>query len=116
MNPDADAGPDPAIFVIDLPKMPTKNKFLYKNFCLLHSEGTCTSFSKIKSQKEVTKQYESSFFLFFSLLVIEGSGSIPLTWIRIRIHEAQKHVDPDSDPNPQHWWKVKNAYFHTKIH
>ncbi len=25
-------------------------------------------------------------------------------WIRIR--EAQKHVDPDSDPDPQHWSKV----------
>ncbi len=24
-------------------------------------------------------------------------------WIRIRIQEAQKHVDPDSDPDPQHW-------------
>jgi serine/threonine protein kinase len=24
-------------------------------------------------------------------------------WIRIR--EAQKHVDPDSDPDPQHWTK-----------
>jgi hypothetical protein len=48
--------------------------------------------------------------------MIEGSGSIPLTngsgsesmrpknmWIRIRIHEAQKHVDPGSDPEPQHW-------------
>jgi hypothetical protein len=27
--------PDPAIFVIDLPKMPTKSKFFKKFFCLL---------------------------------------------------------------------------------
>jgi hypothetical protein len=27
-----------------------------------------------------------------------GSGSIPLTREWIRIREAQKHVDPDSDP------------------
>jgi hypothetical protein len=51
--------PDPAIFVITLPKMPTKN-ILKKFFCLLLFEGTstctCTSFSMIKSQKEVTKQ------------------------------------------------------------
>jgi hypothetical protein len=24
--------------------------------------------------------------------------------IRIRIQEAQKHVDPDSYPDPQHWF------------
>jgi hypothetical protein len=59
MDPDLDpdADPDPVIFVIDLPKMPTKNNFFKKIFCLLLFEGTCTSFSKIKSQKEVTKQY-----------------------------------------------------------
>ncbi len=58
MDPDPDADPDPAIFFTDLPKMPTKIKFLYKFFLLftLLFEGTCTSFSKIKSQKEVTKQ------------------------------------------------------------
>jgi hypothetical protein len=57
VDPDPDSDPDPAIFVIDLPKMPTKN------FCILLFEGTWTSFSKIKSQKEVTKQWESRFFL-----------------------------------------------------
>jgi hypothetical protein len=37
--------------------MPTKHKFfLYSFFCLLLFEGTFTSFSKIKSQKKVTKQ------------------------------------------------------------
>jgi hypothetical protein len=34
MDPDADAGPDPAIFVIDLPKVPTK-KLKKKKFLLI---------------------------------------------------------------------------------
>jgi hypothetical protein len=51
---DPDAGPDPSIFIIDLFKMPTKTilkKFPAYYFLkvLLHH------FSKIKSQKEVTK-------------------------------------------------------------
>jgi hypothetical protein len=54
MDPASDA--DPAIFIIDLPKMPTKNQFFRKFFCLLLFKGTCTSFAKIKSQKEDTKQ------------------------------------------------------------
>jgi hypothetical protein len=41
--------PDPAIFLINLQDA---NKF----FCFLLFEGALTSFSKIKSQKEVTKQ------------------------------------------------------------
>ncbi len=36
-------------------KTPTKNFFLVF-FCLLHFEGTFTSFSRIKSHKDVTKQ------------------------------------------------------------
>jgi hypothetical protein len=53
MDPDAD--PDPAIFVIDL-QAANKKKIFKKVFCLLLFEGTFTSFSKIKSQKEVTKK------------------------------------------------------------
>jgi hypothetical protein len=53
MDPDAD--PDPAIFVSDLQDV-NKN-YLFSNFFrLLLFEGTFTPFSKIKSQKEVTKQ------------------------------------------------------------
>jgi hypothetical protein len=83
-DPDADpdADPDPSIFIIDRPdankKLILKNKF----FCVLLFEGTFTSFFKEKSQKEVTEQ----------------SKSILLNDRRIRIQEAQKHVDPD----PQH--------------
>ncbi len=38
--------------------------------------------------------------------MIEGSDPDPYLWLmdRIRIREAQKHVDPvDPDPDPQHW-------------
>jgi hypothetical protein len=48
--------PDPAIFVVDLQDANKKQFFLRKFFCLLIFEGTFTSFSRIKSQKEVTKQ------------------------------------------------------------
>ncbi len=54
MDPDADL--DPAIFVIDLQDTNKKLILLTKFFCLLLLEGTFTSFSKIKSPKEVTKQ------------------------------------------------------------
>jgi hypothetical protein len=68
--------------------MPTKNKFKKKFFCLFLFEGTFTSLFKDKNQKEVTKQYKSRFFLVFLL-----------NDKRIRMQEAQKHVDPvDSDP------------------
>jgi hypothetical protein len=54
MDPDAD--PDAAIFVIDVQDANKKRIFLKKFFCFLLFEGTVTSFSEIKSQKEVTKQ------------------------------------------------------------
>ena len=77
MDPDPDA--DPAIFVIDIQDA---NKKLIL---------------KIKSPKEVTKQYESWVFLLFLLddrrIRIHTSDK----WIRSR--EDQKHVDPD----PEHW-------------
>jgi hypothetical protein len=48
MDPDPDADPDPVIFGIDLQDANKKLMF----FNLLLFEGTFTSFSKIKSQKE----------------------------------------------------------------
>jgi hypothetical protein len=50
MNPDPDTASG-----IDLQDA-NKKLFFSKLFCLLLLEGTFTSFSKIKSQKEVTKQ------------------------------------------------------------
>jgi hypothetical protein len=74
------ADPDPAVLVIDLQEANKKLIFLTSfsaYFCLkvhLHI------FSKIKSQKEVTKQYESSFCIYFCLMIEgAGSGSVPLT-------------------------------------
>ncbi len=87
-------------------------------------------FSKIKIQKESQNRRKQGFSYYFCMM-IEGSGSIPLTsgsgsgswrpkntWIRwIRILEAQKHVDPvdpdsdpDSDPDPQHWFQQLLPY------
>ncbi len=59
----------------------------------------------MKSQKEVVKQWKSRFFLLF--LLNDGR-------IQIRIQEAQKHVDPvdpDSDPDPQHWFLLSAATY-----
>jgi hypothetical protein len=49
-------------------------------------------------------------FSYFFCMMIEGSGSIPLTsGSLIRIREAQKHVDP-VDPDPQHCYTaIKKA-------
>ncbi len=58
-------------------------------------------FSKIKSQKEVTKQYEARFFLLF--LFDDKRIRIHTSDKWIRIQEAQKHTHPD----PQHWFQVK---------
>jgi hypothetical protein len=50
--------------------------------------------------------------------MIEGSGSragrirIHTSDLWIRIREAQKHVDPvdpDSDPDPEHWGEATNS-------
>ncbi len=75
MDPDLD--PDPAVFliVIDLQDANKILIFCKTFFCLLLFEGTFTSFSKIKSHKEVTKQQESRFFLLFFCLMTKGSGS-----------------------------------------
>ncbi len=56
MDPDPDADPDPSIFIIDL--QDANKKLILKKFSrILLFVGTFTPlFSKIKSQKEVTKQ------------------------------------------------------------
>ncbi len=62
MDPDT----DPAIFFIDLQEA-NKKLILKKFFCLLLFEGTLHHFTKIKS------------FSYYFCLMIEGSGSVPLT-------------------------------------
>ncbi len=67
---------DPAIFVIDLQDLNKKQKT--KIFCLLLFEGTCTSFSKIKSQKESQNSRNQGFSYYFCMMVEgSGTGSIP---------------------------------------
>ncbi len=78
--------------------------------CLLLFEGTFTSFSKIKSHKEVSKQQETMFFLLFLLddRRIRIKIHIFDLWIRMRIREVQKHMDPtDAYLDPQHCSKHK---------
>jgi hypothetical protein len=77
---DLDADPDHAIFVIDLHNA-NKKLFLKSFFCRLLFEGTFTSFLKIKSQNDVTKQQESGFFLLF---LLDDRRIL----IRIRIHTS----------------------------
>jgi hypothetical protein len=98
---DSDADPDPAIFVIDLQEA-NKKKLFIKFFRLSLFEGTFTSFFKDKSPKEVTNSRNQGFSNYFCLM-IEGSGSVPLTsgsvsgrtknmwirWIRIRIRNTE---------------------------
>jgi hypothetical protein len=110
MDPeDQDADSDPSIFIIDLQDA-NKKQILKKIFCILLFEGTFTSFSKVKCQKEVTKQSKSRFFLLFCL-VIEGSGAgsgsrrpkntwirwIGIRWIRIRIRNTAKKCPESQD-------------------
>jgi hypothetical protein len=89
------------ILILLFSSLPSNKKQIFKInfFCILPFDGTFTSFFKEKKSK---RGHKPMVFLLF-LLMIEGSGSIPLT--RIRIQEAQKHVDPvdpDLDPDPQH--------------
>ncbi len=84
-----------------------KTNFIHNLFCLLLFQNTFKSFFKDKNSKRVTKQKKSRFFLLFCMM-IEGSGSIPLTsgsgsgrpknmwirWIRIRIRNTGFNSGP----------------------
>ncbi len=76
MDPDAD--PDSAIFVSDLQDI---TKIIFFLVFLLNTfwRYIYIIFQKIKSHKEVTKQWEWMFFLYYFCLMIEGSGSVSLT-------------------------------------
>ncbi len=74
--------PDP-IFVIELQDANKKLPYFFKFFCLLLFEGTFTSFFKDKKSKRSHKTLKTVrskvYFSYYFCLVIEGSGSIPLT-------------------------------------
>jgi hypothetical protein len=85
--------PDPAIFVIDLQDANKKLIILKTSYSAYYFlKVHLHHFSKIISQKEVTKLLESRFFLLFWLM-IEGSGSRRSKNIRnprIRIRNTEK--------------------------
>jgi hypothetical protein len=72
MDPDSDpvADPDPSIFIIDL-KMPTKNLFKKKFFCILLLEGTVNSGNFVSFQTLIGFFLKKSFWysrpFFFSV-------------------------------------------------
>jgi hypothetical protein len=82
--------PDPAIFVIDLQEANKKLFFLLSFSADYFLKVHLHHFLKIKSQKEVTRQWESRFFLLF--LFDDRRIRIRINtsdyWIQIR--EAQK--------------------------
>jgi hypothetical protein len=63
-----DPDPDPAIFVIDLPKMPTKSKFFKKFFCLLLFEAMYIIFKDKKSKRSHKAVGIKVFLTFFAWL------------------------------------------------
>ncbi len=86
---------DPNIFIIDQPK-----NYFFKSFSAYYFLNVhLHHFSKIKSQKDVTKQQELRFFLLF-LLDDRIRSRIHTSDQWIRIEKAQKHTNP-TDPDPQ---------------
>jgi hypothetical protein len=105
--------------------MPEKNNFLntiFSSYYLLKLD--LHHFSKIKSQKESQNSRNQGFSYYFCTM-IEGSGSragsgsvsIPLTSGSGsgRPKNCEKHVDPDSDPDPQQWLAHKLPRVHIDL-
>jgi hypothetical protein len=88
-------------------KIATKNNCFWRslsayNFFKVH----LLHFSKIKSQKEVTKQWESRFFILFCL--VTGAGSITLTnGSGSGSRRPKKKTDPR---DPQHCFHTYRKY------
>ncbi len=96
-------------FIIDL--QDANKKLIFKiAYAYYFLKVHLHNFSKIKSQKEVTKQQKSRFFLFLCLMIEgTGSGSITLTSGSGSGSRRPKKCgsggsDPDSDPQP--WFAV----------
>jgi hypothetical protein len=69
-DPDSDPDPDPAVFVIDLQEA-NKKQFLKKFFAYF--------FLKVHLLKKKSQSSRNQGFSYYFCLVLEGSGSIPLT-------------------------------------
>ncbi len=106
MDPD----PEPAICVIDLHDS-NKKRIKIFFFCLLPFEGPFTSFFKDRKSKISQKKVRIKVFLTWSCLMIEGSGSIPLTHGsgsgsgRPKNMWTPVYPDPDSEHWKSHPWK-----------
>ncbi len=70
--------PDPAIFVIDLRDINKKQIFVKNVYAYYFLKVHLHNFSKIKSLKESQNSRNQDFSYYFWMM-IEGSGSIPLT-------------------------------------
>ncbi len=84
-------------------KMPTKTNFVFKVFLLITFwRYICIIFKDKKSKRSQSSRNQG--FSYYFCLVIEGSGSIPLTnGSSTGSRRPKKHVDPvDSDSDPQH--------------
>ncbi len=89
--------PDPGIHASYNTDFQEQKLILNKFFCILPFEGIFSSFFIDKKSKRSHKTVEIKVFLNDRRIRIRIHTSV---WIRIQ--EAQKHVDPDSDPDPQH--------------
>ncbi len=100
---------DQGIFVIDLQDVSKKLTFNTIFSACYFLRVHLHYFSKIKSQKESQNSGIQGFSYYFSFLHddrrirIQSRIRIHTSdqWIRIRIREAKKHVDP-VDPDPEH--------------
>ncbi len=88
--------PDPSFFIIDLQDANKKTNFFKKFPAYYYLKVHLHNFLKVKSQKKSQNSINQGFSYYFCL-IIEGSGSIPLTnrsgwpknmWIRIRNTET----------------------------
>ena len=128
MDPD----PDPSISIINLQDANKKIILKKRFFCILHFEGSFSSFFKGKKSTRRHKTVEIKVFFYYFCLVIEGSGSIPLTngsgsmrpknmWIRIRIRNFGTSVaDPGLSAilRPGPGWKeiqIRDKHLGSKI-
>jgi hypothetical protein len=121
MDPDS----HPAIFVIDLPRRQQKLIFFksFPAYYLVLFEGTFTSFFKEKKGQKKSQNSRNQGFSYYFCLMIESSGSIPLTsgsgsgrpknmwiqWIRIRNtgdKDKKRRRPSASSPPPASWLRM----------
>jgi hypothetical protein len=86
--------------------MPTKNIFFLSFSAYNFLKVDLHKFSRSKVIKKSQKNRRNQDFSYFVCLIIEGSGSVPLT-NRSGTRRPKKHTDPDPVPDPQHWIDIE---------